>query len=224
MVCFYILLSFPNACGCSIWLVVNLRTEKWTEEIRRDFNHPAIVGWCPYNETWDTDGRKQFDDALDIVYRATKALDTTRPCIDTSGNYHVATDIFCVHDYEQNPEIFKEHYDKLMTDGTLFDNHAHRQTYKGEATFVSEYGGIQWSQDENGWGYGTGPKTEEEFLTRFKGLTDALLDNSEMFGLCYTQLTDVEQEQNGLYTYQRKPKFDPAFFHGVLSRKAAIED
>lgn len=92
----------------------------------------------------------------------------------------MATDIFCVHDYEQNPEIFKEHYDKLMTEGTLFDNHAHRQTYKGEATFVSEYGGIQWSQDENGWGYGTGPKTEEEFLTRFKGLTDALLDNSEM--------------------------------------------
>ena len=127
----------------------------------------------------------------------------------------MATDIFCVHDYEQNPEIFKEHYDKLMTEGTLFDNHAHRQTYKGEATFVSEYGGIQWSQDESGWGYGTGPKTEEEFLTRFKGLTDALLDNSEMFGLCYTQLTDVEQEQNGLYTYQRKPKFDPAFFHGV---------
>ena len=197
---------------------------EWTEEIRRDFNRPAIVGWCPYNETWDTDGRKQFDDALDIVYRATKALDPTRPCIDTSGNYHVATDIFCVHDYEQNPEIFKEHYDKLMTEGTLFDNHAHRQTYKGEATFVSEYGGIQWSQDESGWGYGTGPKTEEEFLTRFKGLTDALLDNSEMFGLCYTQLTDVEQEQNGLYTYQRKPKFDPAFFHGVLSRKAAIED
>ena len=136
----------------------------------------------------------------------------------------MATDIFCVHDYEQNPEIFKEHYDKLMTEGTLFDNHAHRQTYKGEATFVSEYGGIQWSQDESGWGYGTGPKTEEEFLTRFKGLTDALLDNREMFGLCYTQLTDVEQEQNGLYTYQRKPKFDPAFFHGVLSRKAAIED
>lgn len=63
-----------------------------------------------------------------------------------------------MHDYEQNPEIFKEHYDKLMTEGTLFDNHAHRQTYKGEATFVSEYGGIQWSQDESGWGYGTGPE------------------------------------------------------------------
>lgn len=197
---------------------------EWVEEVQRDFNHPAIIGWCPYNETWDENGRKQYDDALNIVYKTTKALDPTRPCIDTSGNYHVATDIFCVHDYEQNPEIFKENYDKLMTDGTLYDRHAERQTYNGEATFVSEYGGIQWSQDKNSWGYGTSPKSAEEFLERFKGLTDALLDNSEMFGLCYTQLTDVEQEQNGLYTYDREPKFDPAFFYKVLRRKAAIED
>lgn len=197
---------------------------EWVEEVQRDFNHPAIIGWCPYNETWDENGRKQFDDALNVVYKTTKALDPTRPCIDTSGNYHVATDIFCVHDYEQNPKIFKENYDKLMTDGTLYDRHAERQTYKGEATFVSEYGGIQWSQDKNSWGYGTSPENAEAFLERFKGLTDALLDNSEMFGLCYTQLTDVEQEQNGLYTYDRKPKFDPAFFYKVLRRKAAIED
>ena len=197
---------------------------EWTEEVQRDFNHPAIVGWCPYNETWDEKGRKQFDDALALVYQVTKALDPTRPCIDTSGNFHVATDIFCVHDYEQNAEVFKEHYDKLMTEGKLFDNHEKRQTYRGEATFVSEYGGIAWSQDESGWGYGNGPKTGEEFIARFRDLTNALLDNHEMFGLCYTQLTDVEQEQNGLYTYGRKPKFDPEIFRKILSRKAAIED
>lgn len=197
---------------------------EWTEELERDFNHPAIVGWCPFNETWDQNGRKQFDDALALVYKITKSLDPTRPCIDTSGNYHTATDIFCVHDYEQNPAIFKEHYDKLMSAGTLFDNHSSRQTYRGEACFVSEYGGIAWNQDASGWGYGNGPKTEAEFIERFRGLTDALLDNCEMFGLCYTQLTDVEQEQNGLYTYGRKPKFDPEIFRRILSRKAAIED
>lgn len=197
---------------------------EWVEELQRDFNHPAIVGWCPYNETWDQEGRKQFDGALALVYQVTKAFDPTRPCIDTSGNFHVATDIFCVHDYEQDPDIFKDHYDKLMTEGKLFDNHEKRQTYRGEATFVSEYGGIAWSQDESGWGYGNGPKTGEEFIDRFRRLTDALLDNREMFGLCYTQLTDVEQEQNGLYTYGRKPKFDPEIFRKILSRKAAIED
>ena len=64
----------------------------------------------------------------------------------------------------------------------------------------------------------------EDFKWRFKGLTDALLDNDRMMGLCYTQLTDVEQEQNGLYTYDRRPKFDPDWIRSVMSRKAAIED
>ncbi len=78
--------------------------------------------------------------------------------------------------------------------------------------------------DDNAWGYGNAPKTEEEFKARYKGLTDALLDNDRMFGFCYTQLYDVEQEQNGVYTYDRKEKFSSDFFKGVNSRKAAIED
>lgn len=197
---------------------------EWMEEVERDINHPSIVGWCPHNETWDKNGRKQHDDSIALIYDVTKAIDPTRPCIDTSGNYHVKTDIFCVHDYEQKPEVFKARYDKLVTEDTLNDNMADRQQYKGEATFVSEYGGIAWNLDNSGWGYGEGPKTLEEFNDRFKGLTDALLDNKEMFALCYTQLTDVEQEQNGLYTYDRRPKFDCDRLHKVMSRKAAIED
>ncbi len=197
---------------------------EWMAEIERDFNHPAIIGWCPRNETWDYHGRPQLGHSIALVYDVTKAVDPTRPCIDTSGNYHVKTDIFCVHDYDQNPTTFKEHYDKLMTDGELFNNFPARQTYNGEATFLSEYGGIAWNLNESGWGYGEGPKTLEEFYERFAGLTDVLLDNHRMFGLCYTQLTDVEQEQNGLYTYDRRPKFDCARLHAVMSRKAAIED
>ena len=79
-------------------------------------------------------------------------------------------------------------------------------------------------QDKNSWGYGNAPKTEEEFIARYKGLTDVLLDNKNMFGFCYTQLYDIEQEQNGLYTYDRRPKFDPAIFKAINERKAAIED
>jgi beta-galactosidase/beta-glucuronidase len=199
---------------------------EWLEELSRDFNHPSIIGWCPFNETWDYDGRKQYDDALATVYKATKALDSTRPCIDTSGNYHVITDIFDVHDYEQNPKIFKENYDKLMSNGELFDRHDKRQHYNGEPVFVSEYGGIKWSvnpSDQNSWGYGDAPGNKYEFIERYQGLTDALLDNDRIFGFCYTQLYDVEQEQNGLYTYSRKPKFDPTIFKGINSRKAKIE-
>lgn len=200
---------------------------EWCECVDRDFNHPSIIGWCPFNETWDIDGRKQYDGILRTIYRVTKQLDTTRPCIDTSGNFHVETDIFDVHDYEQNVEIFKSNYDKLMTEGVLFERFPDRQMYSGKGcAWVSEYGGLQWSEGdrEDAWGYGNAPKSFEEFVERYKGLTDALLDNSRMFGFCYTQLYDIEQEQNGLYYYNRTPKFDPEIFKAINSRKAAIED
>lgn len=199
---------------------------EWLEEIDRDFNHPSIIGWCPLNETWDQNGRKQYDDMLALVYKATKAADPTRPCIDTSGNYHVVTDIYDLHDYEQNPDVFASHYEPLGNSNVFdfFSAFKDRQRYDGKMPFfVSEYGGIGWSVNE-GWSYGNAPKSAEEFIERFKGLTDALIDNENMFGFCYTQLTDVEQEQNGLYTYDRKPKFDTEIFKAILSRKAAIED
>ena len=197
--------------------------QEWLEELARDFNHPSIIGWCPFNETWDRDGRRQCDDVLRTVYRATKAVDPTRPCIDTSGSYHVETDIFDVHNYEQDPAVFKASYDKLLATGELFDPLCDRQSFQPEKpAFVSEYGGIRWSEGD-GWGYGNAPKTAEEFLARYRGLTEALLQNERFFGFCYTQLTDVEQEQNGLYTYDRTPKFDPAVIRAINEQKAAIE-
>ena len=201
---------------------------EWMEALERDFNHPAIVGWCPFNETWDYEGRKQDDDLLRIVYRMTKQYDTTRPCIDTSGNYHVERDIYDLHDSEQDPEVFAAHYESFAKGGALRDNHAARQTpVPGIPAFISEYGGIKWDvegSNEASWGYGDGPKTEGEFIARYKGLTDALLDNPHMFGFCYTQLYDVEQETNGLYTYGRKPKFDMETFRKINGRRAAIEE
>ena len=209
---------------------------EWLEEIERDRNHPAIIGWCPFNETWNQNGHRQYDELLRQAYLVTKAADPSRPCIDTSGNFHVLTDIFDVHDYIQDVEKFKANYDRLMTEGDLYDyvgisnNCPNRQVYPGGPTFVSEYGGIRWAAGEKdedrkvSWGYGQDVVDMEDFKTRYKGLTDALLDNDQMMGLCYTQLTDVEQEQNGLYTYDRKPKFDVEWLHSVMSRKAAIED
>ncbi len=200
---------------------------EWCECIERDFNHPAIIGWCPFNETWDINGRKQFDGILRTIYRVTKHMDNTRPCIDTSGNFHVETDIYDVHDYEQDVVTFKTNYDKLMTEGILYERFPDRQMYSGKGcAWVSEYGGLQWSEGDrdDAWGYGNAPKNFEEFVERYKGLTDALLDNYRMFGFCYTQLYDIEQEQNGFYYYDRTPKFDCEIFKAINSRKAAIED
>ena len=211
---------------------------EWLEELERDKDHPAIIGWCPFNETWDVNGAPQYKGLVADIYRITRAVDPSRPCIDTSGNFHEETDIFDFHDYDQDPVTFKAHYDLLMTRGELYDRmsvdreyrNANRQFYVGGPVMCSEYGGIRWAagqKDENflgSWGYGEDVKGLEDFKYRFKGLTDALLDNSRIFGLCYTQLTDVEQEQNGLYTYDRRSKFDPQWVRSVLSRKAAIED
>jgi len=207
---------------------------EWIEGIERDFNHPSIIGWCPFNETWDDGktGARQDNEVIRIVYEATKALDPTRPVIDTSGNYHVITDIFDVHDYDQNPVTFKARYESLRTgEGEVYAWFPERQQYTpGLPYFVSEYGGIWWNpgqKDDSGWGYGGNsgrPASEEEFLARYDGLTTALLEHPKMFGFCYTQLYDVEQEVNGLYTYDRKPKFDPALIHAINTKKAAIED
>jgi hypothetical protein len=201
---------------------------EWAEIVERDFNHPSIVGWCPFNETWDYEGRRQINDLLSMAYHTTKLLDPTRPCIDTSGNYHVITDIFDLHNYAQDVEQFKAFYEDFKTGGKLKDENAHRQTYtKGLPVFISEYGGIKWDPNtayEGGWGYGEAPKTEEEFIARYDGLTTALLENPNIFAFCYTQLYDIEQEVNGLYYYNRKPKFDPAIIKAINTKIAAIED
>ena len=194
---------------------------EWLEVLHRDYNSPAIVGWCPWNEVWGESADGARDATLRLSYLVTKAFDKTRPCIDASGGIHALTDIFDVHDYEQQPAVFGERY----APGKEIPNFFPRaQKYEGQPVFVSEYGGIRWNPDGQGWGYGEGPKTEEEFIARYKGLTDALLDNPDHMGFCYTQLTDVEQERNGLYYYDRAPKFDPNVICAITSRKAAIEE
>ena len=201
---------------------------EWISEIERDTNHPAIIGWCPLNETRMIDKNPEFYKSfLRLVYHATKAMDPTRPVIDSSGGAHVETDIFDVHDYDQNPETFRASYARILSDGVI-DGHyflKDKQQYAaGQPFFMSEYGGTRWAPGEEGWGYGNAPKTPEEVVARIKGLTDALLDNPAVLGYCYTQLTDVEQEKNGLYTYDRRAKFDPAIISQILSRKSVIED
>lgn len=207
--------------------------KEWGEAVERDFNHPSIIGWCPFNETWNYHGRRQYNPLLETVYDYTKTVDRTRPCIDTSGNFHVKTDIYDVHDYSYDVEFFKKNYDRLESEGYLYEHvlklNPGRQKYGGQPVFISEYGGIKWVSDKSikSWGYGRDVKTPEEFAARYCGLTDAITGNSKMLGFCYTQLYDIEQEQNGLYTYEREKKFDDSVYAKIRvsnSRKAKIED
>ncbi len=204
---------------------------EWTEILERDFNSPALIGWCPFNETWDYEERKLASRLIESVYKITKLYDNTRPCIDTSGNYHIdKREIYDIHDYEQDTEKFREYYADIG-DGIVNDQvermNKGSQPYFGEPVFMSEYGGIRWApQDENGWGYGDAPKTLEEYVERYTTLSDILLKNPYIMGLCYTQLYDVEQEQNGLYYYDRTPKFDKNTtekLKAVMEKTAEIE-
>lgn len=194
---------------------------EWLEMIKRDYNHPSVIGWCPLNETQ----RNQNPELIKTIYYLTKAFDLTRPVIDCSGWCHVITDIVDAHDYNQDPVSFKANFDRLMKKENVKGIADFVKEIPSVLSFISEYGGIWWqpSNPEKGWGYGSRPGTEEEFIERYRLLTDALLDNDMICGFCYTQLTDVEQEVNGLYYYDRRAKFDPAVIKAINTRKAACE-
>ena len=218
---------------------------QWSEAVERDFNHPAIIGWCPFNETWGYREEREKNALLSSLYKLTKRLDPTRPCIDSSGNYRILSEVYDIHDYDQDTQSFQARWDGLTdrireTGGVIpaedpFFNSApegpsgrapfFNQPYDNQPIFISEYGGIRWPDDTvEGWGYGNAPATPEEFFARYKGLTETLLNNPEIFGFCYTQLYDVEQEVNGLYTYGRAQKFDIILIRKINQQKAAIED
>ena len=208
---------------------------QWTEVLLRDYSHPSIIGWCPLNETWQEigDGILAIDDLTAGLFHATKACDRTRPVLDASGYSHRIreADVYDCHDYEQDVEKFRANQSGLA-DGMPFlnkpgNNRAISIPYAGQPYFVSEFGGIWWNPEakegEASWGYGNRPKSIEEFYARFEGLCRVLLGNPRMFGYCYTQLTDVFQEQNGVVGFDRSLKFDMARLRAVQTAKAAIE-
>ena len=193
----------------------------WMEAVERDYSHPSIIGWCPGNESYWWDADPSFQNG---VYDVTKAMDPYRPCIDSSGGLHFKTDMFDVHDYDQDAEHMKENLNRMLENEYYVHNPLNKANlrnniFKGQPYWVSEYGGILWNPDgKEGWGYGNGPKTEEEFAERYASLTAVLLSNRRVCGFCYTQLTDIEQELNGLYKYDRSKKFSDETYE--IIRKA----
>jgi len=207
--------------------------KEWIEALERDLSHPSIVGWCPLNETRDVRGDRvsSHEVVLKAMYRATKAMDLTRPVLDASGYTHreEGADVYDSHNYTQDPAKFKEQVGGLSR-GEPFVNKAddfESVPYSGQPYFVSEFGGIWWNPeaaaDEPSWGYGERPKSEEEFYARFEGLCRALLEDPDMFGYCYTQLTDVFQEQNGVVRFDRGLKLDLDRLRAIQQQVAACE-
>lgn len=200
-----------------------LMTE-WKDIIRRDYNHPCIVTWVPVNESWGVPNiafdrqQQHFSQAL---YHYLHTLDTTRPVISNDGWAVTETDLVGLHNYAHGTkdERKKQEYfaETLATRENLINRHsspwpvfAERFSYGGEPILLTEFGGIAYDvSGKPGWGY-TSVETDEEFLQEYRRIMEAVYDSKALWGYCYTQFTDVEQEINGLLTYERKPKCDMA--------------
>jgi beta-galactosidase/beta-glucuronidase len=207
-------------------------THEWIEVVNRDYNHPSIVIWVPLNESWGvpqiTDARQQAH--LRALYYLTKSLDDTRLVIDNDGWEHTeATDLFAIHDYTKTGEEFYRRFQNVKRDGMplplygkLYLAPGHK--YNGSPIFLSEFGGIGYVPLEdvakvpgNSWGYSGVERSADSALERIRGLYQAIAHIREIAGICYTQLYDVEQEVNGLMTYDRRLKFDPKVIREINS-------
>lgn len=188
---------------------------EWSSIIERDYNHPSIVTWCPLNETQTDQQKGLLASLVDITHR----YDPMRPVLDVSGFWHEngVSDIIDSHDYEQDPEKLREKYAPLA-EGKAVEY----VNGNGYPTMISEYGGCRLGQGK-GWGYGEGASDEEEFCNRFTALTKAIIDNRALSGYCYTQLYDIEQEQNGLCDYSRNPKVSPKLIAPCADIESAWE-
>ncbi|NLF30347.1 MAG: beta-galactosidase [Planctomycetes bacterium] len=200
---------------------------QWAEALQRDYSHPCIVGWCPLNETHAAIGDRMdmLDDLTRGLFLVTKNADRSRPVLDASGYAHrvARADVWDSHDYSQDVEQFRRRQGGIGAGEPFYNSREISVAYGGQPYFCSEFGGIRWTDQPDGWGYGEAPATIEEFYARFEGLCAALLDDAAVFGYCYTQLTDVFQEQNGLYRFDRTAKFDLPRLRAAQGRTAAIE-
>ncbi|HKG57814.1 MAG TPA: glycoside hydrolase family 2 TIM barrel-domain containing protein [Candidatus Limnocylindrales bacterium] len=203
-------------------------TREWLEVVRRDYSHPSVVTWVPFNESWGLpnlpgdDAQRSF---VRAIYNLTKALDPTRPVIGNDGWEHFVGDIFGIHDYALDASALRERYGTPEAIERTLGSRAqhHRVILEAQRAqqpiVLSEFGGLSFTpQQGTPWfGYGSVPD-RDTLLARYTELVDAILDSPSIAGFCYTQLTDTEQESNGLLYADRSPKLDPAAVARVTSR------
>jgi len=211
--------------------------EEWAQILRQTRNHPSIIAWTPLNETGWGKGRNDpiEEPHLRLVERAaalTRLVDPSRPVNDASGWVHRDTDIWTVHSYQQDPA--KLHAQLAPYPDVYRDAPQSEPVYADQPYILDEFGGAAFDpaaardfanndegrdrrEEGDAWGYGKPPTTAQEFEQRIRAQVAAVNDIPHMQGWCYTQLTDVEQEQNGLLTYDRRPKLPLETYREIFS-------
>jgi beta-galactosidase/beta-glucuronidase len=200
---------------------------EWTEAIERDYSHPCVIVWVPFNESWgvpELTSVREHRHAVEALYHLTKTLDSTRPVIGNDGWESTATDIIGIHDYDPNAEAIRGRYGPEANPQHLFDRRRpggriltlDGYPHRGQPIMLTEFGGIAYAKGataqhfgagsgEGTWGYSIA-KDDADFLQRYRSLMEVVTVAPLFSGFCYTQFTDTFQEANGLLTAERTPK------------------
>jgi len=202
---------------------------EWLLALDQQRNHPCVLTWVPFNESWGIEEilhDKVVQDFVNDIYHKTKAIDPTRPVITNDGWEHTISDILTIHHYEQDGQKLHSYYDtveKCCAD--KWESHhkgafASGYGYCGQPIIISEFGGTAFVSDTTGenWGYGVGVNNLEEFYARFASLVEAIDSLPYSCGYCYTQVTDVQQEVNGLLDFDHISKFDKETIKKILNK------
>jgi len=192
-------------------------TREWLSAVDRDRSNPCIVTWVPINESWGVEdiARNPAQQAYaSALYHLTKALDPTRPVISNEGWEHTFSDIVGIHDYTQHGSQLIDRFgsaEAIAATLASFKPNRKRQRLiedeRGQPVMLTEFGGISFhpAAGQNWMGYAT-VATDEEYLGILRDLFGAIYKSPELSGFCYTQITDTQQEKNGLYDEHRNPK------------------
>lgn len=202
---------------------------EWLLAVDQQRNHPCVLVWVPFNESWGIEeilNDKIVQDFVNDIYYKTKSVDSTRPVITNDGWEHTISDILTIHHYEQDGNKLHSYFDSVeKCCADVWQSHhkgafAKGYGYNGQPIIISEFGGTAFVSDTTGenWGYGTGVNDYEEFYSRFASLIEAIDSLPYSCGYCYTQVTDVQQEVNGLLDFDHKSKFDKERIKAILNK------
>ena len=231
-----------NKLGLFVWsempstyefdeIAVDNNKREWKEILKEHYNHPSIIVWTPCNECWGVPGVRnniEQQEYLNMMYDLTKEYDQTRLVVSDDGWLHCKTDIVTLHNYVQDPEVFKyfiENVDDIVINNKRMDNmngfvpFANGYHYEGQPIMYDEFCGIGYNVKEikDSWGYGTKVQSENSFFDRFSGLIKYASNKDLLAGWCVTQISDVYQEVNGLVTMDRKDKFNKEKLNKIIS-------
>ncbi|QGZ37886.1 glycosyl hydrolase family 2 [Pseudoduganella flava] len=210
--------EMPSAYSFSPKSMTRLIKE-WQEAIERDYSHPCVIVWVPFNESWGVPNLTSMQahrNAVEALYHMTRMMDSTRPVIGNDGWEASATDILGIHDYDSDPQRLKARYEVSDPARTLFDQRRPGGRiltldgfpHRGQPIVLTEFGGIAFdtkAPETDTWGYSRA-NTAEAFYEHYTALLKVVNETQMFSGFCYTQFADTYQEANGLLNADRTPK------------------